>query len=144
MAAGLRSLRFFLSFFLCNRFLSSIQKRGYIPIIILVISEIIIKAMESKSGFFQKQFSVLHTSKGRGDGGHGWRQERVCACASRNMYSLCKSKESFICTVCFMCNAASLTKEECFGSISILLFRCVSFRLRPTAAASPFLSVCLI
>lgn len=84
-----------------------------------------------------------------GDGGRGdvdGRQEWVwvCACASRNMYSLCKSKESFICTVCFMCNAASLTKKKCFGSISILLFRCLSFRLRPTAAASLFLSVCLI
>lgn len=39
--------------FFCNHFLSSKWKRGYIPIIIRVISEIVIKAMERKCGFLK-------------------------------------------------------------------------------------------
>lgn len=68
-------------------FLSSKQKRGYIPIIILVISEIIIKATGTKSGFLEAVQCATYIEWERGGDEAG-----VCVCVCVVLIIQCASR----------------------------------------------------
>lgn len=72
-------------FLFCNRFLSSKWKRGYIPIIIWVISEIVIKAMERKLGFLEAVQCATYIEGRRG----GEESGACCPIIHKYIYSAC-------------------------------------------------------